>query len=874
MNDLYLYIIIGILGFLIIAALIAFRFNYVKQMKVSVLMDNESDTFNKNGLVRYIDRHQKELTKPSLVVVSLPKLAYLYTSYERKHTLMVNIADQFLKGLKKEETVARVEFNKFIVVFNDRSVDEIKAWTKEVDKRLDSIYFENYGTYNFSELFGIHEHPDITSGYAVVEETIGILLYSTARETNIYYFNNDVKASIDKLREINKLKDIALENGEFVPYIQPKVSLETGKVVGGEILVRWLDSSGTVKYYPNDFIPTFEQNGFIKKIDAEMFKQAAKLSNTMVSRGFHDIVISVNASKLNFDSPKFVENLLSVSNSVGANTRNLEIEITESAADITSQHVSNIVMQLKQNGFRLAMDDFGKEYSSLGLLTSSPFDVIKMDAIFFKNNLTLDKDKELAKDVLKMLSKLGVEIVCEGVENQSTIDVIATITHDVVIQGYVFSKPIPLAEFEAFAKNVFELNLPQVQEDTSSAIHTVTTSSDNTSTATTVNITSNNNREYDELRREIDRMRRDIEERDRLDRERKYQDEIDRLRREINNQNQQMPQQPQQQYQGYPYPPYGVPYPYPGYGMPYPYPQQQVQQIDVDALIKEISDKNKQHIDDAMRRQGEEINKRFEDERKEREELERMLHDIVNNQQQEEPTPEEDIVQEKANQNLDLNVLTLSETETKGLADDVEDDDDEDLDIPELTVEQVEAIIRNYQQKYPNDWNVKAKEELSDSGYAAVIGSLKYYQSNPANKVTFVDKVKKLNPDLAHIYNMVKNEFMKYDVSNRLTNKYDVIYKGNKVIAKISFSSVKVKVYIAADPKDERYAKFPHKDLSAKKAHANTPYYTLIQSQLSMKRLQRINGNLMKEMNIGLKSNYKPIDYATKYKFFKHDQKK
>ena len=843
-------------------------------------MDNESDTFNKNGLVKYFKRKIKHLDRPSLVVVYLPKLANLYTSYEHKHTLMTEIANQILKGLTKYETVARVEFNKFIVVFNNRTLDEMKTWTKEVDRRLDSIYFEGYGTYNFTEIFGIHEKPDLTLGYEAIEETIGILTYSTAREANIYYFNSEVKEAIRKILEVNRLKDKALENGEFVPYIQPKVSLKTGKVVGGEILVRWIDGNGTIKYFPNDFIPTFEQNGFIKKIDAEMFKQAAKLSNTMSSRGFADLVISVNVSKLNFDSPKFVENLLSVVNSAGASTRNLEIEITESAADTTSQHVSNVVMQLKQSGFRLAMDDFGKEYSSLGLLTSSPFDVIKMDAVFFKNNLTLDKDKELAKDVIKMLKKLNVEIVCEGIESQSTINVIASITHDAVIQGYVFSKPIPIAEFEAFARNTFELDLPPEEEEdivtVKSTVSTKTSTSEEdaasgNATTTNINVTSSNNREYEDLRLEVEKMRRALEERDRLERERKYQDEIDRLRREIAQAQQPQPQQvqpqpqpqPQPQYQGYPYPPYG--YPYPAYGVPYPYPQQAPQQqIDVDQLIKQIAAKSKEQMDEAFSRQTDELNKRFADERKEREELEKMILSMRDDMAKEaEETPEEDTTED-----LNLDVAALPETESKA-TDDEEDEDDEENQVlaPALSEEQVDAVITNYQTKYKNDWVAKAKEELNEAGYNQVVESLKFYQN--IKKTTFVEKAKKMTPQQEVCYNIIKNEFMKYNVSNRITNKYDVIYKGNRVIAKIGFSSTKVKVYIAADPQDPRYAKFPHKDLSSKKAHANTPYYTLIQSQLSMKRLIRIITHLMTEWGISPQPNYKPVDYAKKTKKLK-----
>ena len=169
---------------------------------------------------------------------------------------------------------------------------------------------------------------------------------------------------------------------------------------------------------------------------------------------------------------------------------------------------------------------------------------------------------------------------------------------------------------------------------------------------------------------------------------------------------------------------------------------------------------------------------------------------------------------------------------------------------------------------------IHAKEELQ-GGFDELVKGLKFYKLQKAERKTFVDKVKKLSPELKQIYNIVKNEFMKYNgVTNKLTNSCDVLYKGRNQIAKINFTKSKVRLYLGLDPNKEEYKKIPHKDLSSKRAHARTPFYMLLKSPLSVKRAKKLIADLMVMHNCEENLNYKPIDYATKYKFFKKDQKK
>ena len=236
------------------------------------------------------------------------------------------------------------------------------------------------------------------------------------------------------------------------------------------------------------------------------------------------------------------------------------------------------------------------------------------------------------------------------------------------------------------------------------------------------------------------------------------------------------------------------------------------------------------------------LRERLEQERKEREDLESLIAELQNKQSEEEEVIEVDLAeqvreQEEADRNLNLDLSTLSRTD---VADDEDDDDDDEEEIeklakPKLSLEELEAIIQSYREKYNEDWSTYAKNELKD-GYYEIIDGLNYYKRT---RRTFLDRIKKASPELKQVFNIVKNEIMKYSsVSNKLTNFYDSFYLGRKLVCKLSLTSKKLKVYLAVDPTKYPERQFPHKDVSEKKAHARTPYYTMVRSQLSVRRIK------------------------------------
>lgn len=935
------YVAYGILACFIIIALIGFTVNFHHQIKVSLIMDNETGVYNKDGLALYYKKKRKKFKNPSILVVELRNLSYIYGNYEHRIKMMYAITDSICKGLTKKETIGRVDFNKFVLLLDSKERKDLIELCHNIESNLSEISLEGYGAYNFNPFFGIRENVDLKIGDKLTFESLAILVYSTIHEGNIYFFSDEVTAALQRIVNINSQKDQALEEKRFVPFIQPKVDLKTAKIMGGEVLCRWVDSNQVVIYNPSEFIPLFENNGFIKKLELEMLDAACTLLQRLSTTGHADLVISVNISKVNFESPTFISDLQEIVSKHGVAPSCLELEITESLTMSNLNYVYNCIATLHQLGFKVAMDDFGKEYSSLSTLVENVFDTIKLDCFFFKNDLKSDKERLIVKNIINLLAKINCEIVCEGVETMDVVDYISTITHDIVIQGYVFSKPLSVPEFERFLDTKIELNLPDVIIEVANPqiladgekVESQQPQQSNTSTSVQVVVDQKSQEEINRLnaqmlemreyirsvqeeqqRRELDfqksqqehklqlereKMERELQEhklqleRERLERERNDHDrdrnrDSYRDRRDYDDLQQQIRDLRNQQNNngpiGYPYPyhPY-APYPY-----PYPYPQQQQpqQNIDVDALIDKLSKKQKEQLDSSMdeiKAQNQSLQDRLDAERKEREELENMLKDIQTKAEEDEVSEEEqEREQEEADKalSLDVDALPVDEGQEDGDddSDDADTDDENEAEEPveksELTLEQIEALVKNYQDRFQEDWMSHAKEELQ-GGFDELVKGLRFYKLQNAERKTFVDKVKKLSPEVKQIYNIVKNEFMKYNgVTNKLTNSCDVLYKGRNQIAKINFTKSKVRLYLGLDPNKEEYKKIPHKDLSSKRAHARTPFYMLLKSPLSVKRAKKLIADLMVMHNCEENLNYKPIDYATKYKFFKKDQKK
>ncbi|WP_066645486.1 EAL domain-containing protein [Christensenella timonensis] len=261
-----------------------------------------------------------------------------------------------------------------------------------------------------------------------------------------FYSEADRKKLVIEKNIENKMH-AALENHEFEIYLQPKFSLKDNRISGAEALVRWNDPKrGMIP--PNEFISVFEKNGFIVELDRYMMESVCALLRSWIKRGLAPIPVSVNVSRIHFVMPDFIQSYADICKKYDVPTDLIEIEVTETTVFEDPDAFSKIVEQIHKYGFSCSMDDFGSGYSSLNVLKDIYVDTLKLDRAFFSSE-QMDNPREcdVIAAAVNLAKSLQIKSVAEGVETSAQADFLRSIECD-MIQGFVFSRPIPVDEFE------------------------------------------------------------------------------------------------------------------------------------------------------------------------------------------------------------------------------------------------------------------------------------------------------------------------------------------------------------------------------------------------------------------------------------------
>ena len=238
----------------------------------------------------------------------------------------------------------------------------------------------------------------------------------------------------------------ALENGEFIPWYQPQYDLKTEQIVSVEALVRWIHPQKGV-LYPDYFIPLFERKGFITKMDLCMFERVCQDLKIWITQGYPVVTAACNFSRLHFAKEGLAKDLAAMADRYGIPHEYLEIEITESALMENSQNIITELNRLRECGFTVAIDDFGVGYSSLGLLSDVPADVLKIDRGFINRDMTDRKNVMIVRGIVNIANILHLKTICEGVETYEQKELLKSIGCEQA-QGYYYAKPMEREKLE------------------------------------------------------------------------------------------------------------------------------------------------------------------------------------------------------------------------------------------------------------------------------------------------------------------------------------------------------------------------------------------------------------------------------------------
>lgn len=250
-----------------------------------------------------------------------------------------------------------------------------------------------------------------------------------------------------------------IEDHKFVVFLQGKFDTNTEKIAGAEALIRKKEGNEIVA--PNSFIPIYEKTGEIIKLDMYVLEEVCKLQKKWEQNNERILPISVNESRLHLKNPNHAKELTQILQKYQANPNNIELEMTETTVIEDIMLAKQSAQKVHELGFQISMDDFGTGYSAFNVLKDIEIDILKIDKSFFDNIEENRRARIIIQSIIEMCKKLNIKTVAEGIENENQVEFLKEINCD-LIQGYYFSKPLPIEKFE---EKYIEKNNKDTQEN-------------------------------------------------------------------------------------------------------------------------------------------------------------------------------------------------------------------------------------------------------------------------------------------------------------------------------------------------------------------------------------------------------------------------
>lgn len=347
----------------------------------------------------------------------------------------------------EEQPYARLTADVFMVITAFKSDTELLDFIHHLESMLTGFRDMEYRL-----IFGVAIVEDRTLHTRRYGDNAAIARQSIKGNAlnNIGFFNGRMKSDLHKKQSIEDDMMNALLGNQFVMYLQPKFSISSKRIIGAEALARWIHpEKGMIS--PADFIPVFEENGFILKLDQIIWESACKKIREWIDKGIEPVPISVNISREYIHSFDVVGEMLHLVKKYDIPIKLLELEITETT---DAEGVSDVVQKMKDAGFTMLMDDFGSGYSSLNMLQKTQFDVLKIDRGFLSEFMESSRGRKIISHTISMSHDIGLDIIAEGVETPEQARFLSDCGCDSA-QGFYYSRPITQEEFD---KMLVEVN--------------------------------------------------------------------------------------------------------------------------------------------------------------------------------------------------------------------------------------------------------------------------------------------------------------------------------------------------------------------------------------------------------------------------------
>ena len=391
--------------------------------------------------------HAKTLLKAKaeerfhLIVADIRDFKLINSSYGDK------IGDEVLCYLAKTYTkmfrdglVSRYGSDQFVCMTYgdwDLSLETMKKLTEEIA--------ENAPIPNLMIKYGVYEDVDTSLPISVICDR-GFMAIRSIRDSyehGIAYYTEEMNQKQMQDRALENRFESAISNKEFVAYFQPKYDVKIEKIVGAESLVRWINSDGSM-VMPGDFIPLYERDGLIVRLDEYIFRHVCEFQRELMEKGQELLPISVNLSRASIHYIGVVDRYVEIVKETGIPFSCVPIELTETAT-LNNVKIRDFTERLVNAGFALHMDDFGSGYSSLITLSELPFNTLKIDKSLI-DCIGQQKGRMVVQQVIILAHGLGMNVIAEGVETAEQVELLREMECD-DIQGFYYSRPLPREEF-------------------------------------------------------------------------------------------------------------------------------------------------------------------------------------------------------------------------------------------------------------------------------------------------------------------------------------------------------------------------------------------------------------------------------------------
>lgn len=426
-----------------------------KTLQIFAYKDVLTGADNRNFFVTNLPALLGEPVDYAIILMNISGFKFVneFFGFEKGNHLLQHVARVLDRNMKTGERYYRDNADRFGLLLYYKDREELAARMKQIQEEINDFIVSPNQDYRINCNFGVNiiQAPDVIRHPLSPDAAInGALLALNSVNGNtsnpIAFYDEEIHERARKKIEIASQMHAALANGEFHMYLQPKYYLDDQSLHSAEALVRWYTNDGVI-HYPDEFIPVFEENGFITELDMYMLEEACRRVSGWIEKGYDARPISVNQSRIFFYDEEYLDKFHEIVDRYHIDPSLIILEVTESVAMSNLTQVKMVIEKLHKMGFSISMDDFGSGYSSLNTLKDLDIAELKLDKEFLSEQSSSPRGQIIIESVIHLAKALSITTVAEGIENEVQLKFLESIRCDIG-QGYYFARPMPVEEFE------------------------------------------------------------------------------------------------------------------------------------------------------------------------------------------------------------------------------------------------------------------------------------------------------------------------------------------------------------------------------------------------------------------------------------------